>query len=198
MVSCPTWSKNLGRTLLWMPRLHNGHDHFSARTRQQQMTYEQQCIHTSNWQCCIKAAACVSNKAKMQFSILVTLAPKCQDVIGGGDLLSSNCLIWWFVFMILQLPNGRKYKKNAKMNGLIIYSKFWYFFLLTKFFENKNKKKIPEFWLYYKPIHFGIFLTFSTIRELKNHENKSSNQTVRRQQIAATYIVQKAWIRLYN
>ena len=52
----------------------NGHDHFSARTRQQQMTYEQQCIHTSNWQCCIKAAACVSNKAKMQFSILVTLA----------------------------------------------------------------------------------------------------------------------------
>ena len=57
-------------------QLLNGliYDHFSARTRQQQMTYEQQCIHTSNWQRCIKAAAFVSIKAKMQFSILVTLA----------------------------------------------------------------------------------------------------------------------------
>ena len=50
------------------------YDDFSARTRQQQMTFEQQCTHTLNWQCCIKTAACVSIKAKMQFSILVTLA----------------------------------------------------------------------------------------------------------------------------
>ena len=62
--------------------------------------------------------------------------------------------------MILQLPNGRKYKKNAKMNGLIIYSKFWYFFLLTKFFENKNKKKYQNFDYIINPFILAFFLHF--------------------------------------
>ena len=76
-----------------------GYDHFSARTRQQQMTYEQQCIHTSNWHCCIKAAACVSIKAKMQFSILVTLAhwdsKKCErlDFIQKSEQSKDCCWV---------------------------------------------------------------------------------------------------------
>ena len=85
---------------------------------------------------------------------------KFQDVIGGGDLLSSNCLIWWFVFMILQLPNGRKYKKNAKMNGLIIYSKFWYFFCLQNFLKTKTKKKYQNFDYIINPFILAFFLHF--------------------------------------